>query len=643
MDLFPYKYRPYQKEIVESIRNCLEKRKHLVLESGTGSGKTICALSAVLPFARDNEKKIVYATRTNAQQRQVILEFRAIKKSFPTETQGMLAVALQGRSHMCLLVRNNPSLEKGSADELARLCAQEKKKARRNEDGCEFFRNCIRNIEEIDKAIEWIKENLPLAEEVLKYCEERKICPYEISRNLVGDALMVVVPYIYVFDSTLRNLLLDWLGVSEEDVILIIDEAHNLPDYLRDLMSTYLSMYALNNCLNEVENHGDISILQGKLSIYEFVEKAKTTLEELRKEFLGELNDEEKDALLPPGSFIEELFEKIDVDTKEINLVIDALIAYGEQVKRLKESEGKLPRSYIYRLGEFLSVWNTAHEDFYIRLIVDQTNGKNPRLELYCLDPSVGGEIIHRFYTSIHMSGTLSPLDEYKDSLGLPEDTDLISFPSPFQRKNRKVIYVGNVTTKYDELKQKHQLMDRIESYICSICNSFKRNTIVFFPSFELMNAFLDRKITEKISRKVYVEKREMKQSELMDIVRDFKSSKGSILFSVIGGRISEGMDFPAEELEIAIVVGIPYPKPTARQRGLQRYYQKKFGKGWEYTVKAPTARKLLQAIGRLIRSETDRGIAIILDRRAPRFRGYIRDLTLTRNPVHDIEKFFLS
>ena len=99
-------------------------------------------------------------------------------------------------------------------------------------------------------------------------------------------------------------------------------------------------------------------------------------------------------------------------------------------------------------------------------------------------------------------------------------------------------------------------------------------------------------------------------------------------------------MDFPAEQLEIAVIVGIPYPKPTAKQRGLQQYYDIKFGKGWEYTVEAPTARKLLQSIGRLIRNETDRGVAVILDRRATRFKKYIRDLSESKNLINEINYF---
>jgi DNA excision repair protein ERCC-2 len=108
-----------------------------------------------------------------------------------------------------------------------------------------------------------------------------------------------------------------------------------------------------------------------------------------------------------------------------------------------------------------------------------------------------------------------------------------------------------------------------------------------------------------------------------------------------MGGRISEGMDFPAEQLEIAVIIGIPYPKPTARQKGLQRYYDMKFRKGWEYTVEAPAARKMLQSIGRLIRDENDRGIAVVLDRRASRFKKYLRDLELTDDLINEMKQFF--
>jgi len=145
------------------------------------------------------------------------------------------------------------------------------------------------------------------------------------------------------------------------------------------------------------------------------------------------------------------------------------------------------------------------------------------------------------------------------------------------------------------------------------------------------------------MERRLLIEDQEMTQGALMDLVTRFRQGStrnGATLFSVMGGRISEGMDFPAEELEIAVIVGIPYPRPSARQRGLQNYYENKFGKGFEYTVHAPAARKLLQSIGRLIRNESDRGVAIILDKRAPRFQEFLPGMTETTSLIPDITSF---
>jgi DNA excision repair protein ERCC-2 len=107
-----------------------------------------------------------------------------------------------------------------------------------------------------------------------------------------------------------------------------------------------------------------------------------------------------------------------------------------------------------------------------------------------------------------------------------------------------------------------------------------------------------------------------------------------------MGGRISEGLDFPDRELEVAVVAGVPYPKPTAKQRSLLHYYEMKFGKGWEYTVRAPACRRMLQAIGRLIRNETDVGAAVILDRRAKQFADRI-DLIQSTDLSSDLVNFF--
>jgi DNA excision repair protein ERCC-2 len=259
------------------------------------------------------------------------------------------------------------------------------------------------------------------------------------------------------------------------------------------------------------------------------------------------------------------------------------------------------------------------------------------------MDPSLACKAVMDCSASVHMSGTLQPLNEYRDSIGLPRTSAMMTFPSPFPPENRSVLFLEDVTTRYEDIVKDEDIVTRMEDYTVSLCNVLDRNTVVFFPSYALMDRFIADGILSRIRRKVHLEKRGMAQNDLMDEVVKFKGSSenGAVLFAVMGGRISEGIDFPDRELEAAIVAGIPYPKPTAKQRALLHYYEVKFGRGWEYTVKAPVTRKLLQAIGRLIRTETDVGVAVILDRRANQFSDRL-EVASTEFVVNDVLNFFV-
>jgi DNA excision repair protein ERCC-2 len=656
MDFFPYKPRKNQIAIMQTIKNNLESRGDIVFESGTGSGKTICTLTSTLEFALDNNKKIIYSTRTNAQQRQVILELREIRSKNKDAKEKIFGVGIQGRANMCILARNDPELAKGTSEELSKFCSNEKKKAKSsNKDknkGCIYYYNFL-DKEKVETAKEWVRKELPTAEEFIEYCEKRELCSYEINRVLMRVSPLVVVPYIYVFELMIRNMLFDSLSVPEEDMILIVDEAHNLPDYIRDLYSIQLSQYMLNSCVFEAEKYGDPSMVDGRFSVSEFCKILNEIVRDLRDTYVygileGGIRREpvkKNDAFIPSHEFESEILSRLKITSNTLHDIVGDLIAYGEKIQEYRQKDGKLPRSYLHKLGLFLDFWISIEMDQYSKLVVDASSGKNPRIEAYCLDPSVGTGIIQDFHSSIHMSGTLEPLEEYRDSIGLSENSELIGYPSPFPKDNRKILFVSDVTTKYDEINKDEKIITRMQNHVTNICNTFPKNTMVFFPSFSVMSMFKNQECLENINRGIYFEEQEMSQTALMELVSDFKdhgnqNSEGAALFSVIGGRISEGMDFPAEQLEIAVIVGIPYPKPTAKQRGLQRYYDLKFGKGWEYTVEAPTARKLLQSIGRLIRDEKDRGVAVILDRRAPRFKKYIRDIEESKNLLEDIRHF---
>ena len=639
---------------MHNITNALTTGKHFVFESGTGSGKTICALSAALPYALAHNKKILYTTRTNAQQQQVIVELRSIQNK--TKDKRIFGVGMQGRGNMCLLAREDPDIANGSSEELSKFCSNQKKLATSNNSkGCSYYRQVLHDKQKIDGLIEWTKKNLPTAEEFIQVCQKKGVCPYEVNKIMIREATVVVVPYIYVFDKTIRIMLFDWLSVSDDDIILIVDEAHNLPNYIRDLFSAQLSMWMLNSCVSEAKKFGDPQLSGGKCSVSAFCTMLIEIISILRDNYVYGILENgirttsyvKHDALIPSHELDSEILSRLNITSKTLHDIISDLIAYGEKIQEYQQKDGKLPRSYLHKLGVFLEFWITVEMDQYIKLIVDASAGKNPRIEAYCLDPSLGTGIINEFHSSIHMSGTLEPLEEYRDSLGLSKQIDLVSFPSPFSKENRKIFFIGDVTTRYDDIARDKHMIPRMWNHITSICNTFPKNVLVCFPSFNTLSMFQEQESFDDITSCLYIEEQSMSQSDLMNLVTNFKScsiekENGAALFSVMGGRISEGMDFPAEQLEIAVIVGIPYPKPTARQRGLQKYYDMKFGKGWEYTVKAPAARKLLQSIGRLIRDENDRGVAVILDKRAPRFSEYIKDMVESRNIISDIN-FFIN
>ncbi|MFO7676775.1 MAG: ATP-dependent DNA helicase [Thermoplasmatota archaeon] len=652
MELFPYKLRKNQKTIMQNISKNLALRNHLIFESGTGSGKTICTLAATLQYALENNKKILYATRTNAQQRQVIVELRSIKQK--NSDSRIFGVGMQGRSNMCLLARQDPDIASGNSEELSKFCSYQKKLAATdNNKGCLFYKNYIGDKKTIDHIVNWTKKKLPTTEEFIEYCEHKNICPYEVNKQLIKEAIVVVVPYVYVFDKSIRIMLFDWLSISEQDIILIVDEAHNLPNYIRDLLSAQLSMWMLNGCVNEAKKFGDPTISGRKIKVSTFCNTLIEIINGLRDTYVyGILEDGirtkayvKNDAFIPSHELEYEIMSRLKITSKALQDIITDLVAYGEKIKEYQQKDGKLPRSYLYKLGVFLEFWMHVEMNQYVKLIVDSSDGKNPRVEAYCLDPSIGTEIINQFHCSIHMSGTLEPLEEYRDSLGFTTETELVFYPSFFSKQNRLILYVSDVSTRYEDLTRDKRNIPTMWKYITSICNSFPKNVMVCFPSFNTLSLFQNQGDFDEINSGLYVEERSMSQYDLMNLVKQFKScpsehGDGAALFSVMGGRISEGMDFPAEQLEIAIIVGIPYPKPTARQRGLQKYYEYKFGKGWEYTVKAPAARKLLQSIGRLIRHENDRGVAIILDRRASQFKNYIPDMVQSKNPLDDVNRF---
>ena len=633
LGIFPYEPRPVQAELMGLFSGAVASGASALAEAGSGTGKTVCALVPALTGAARLGKRVLYLTRTNSQQVQVFRELRAIAGRFK-----VLGTGIQGRHSTCLLMESEREWRAASPEELSLLCNDRKEAVRRREPrGCPYFEKLQSAGTEELRA--WCELNLPTVEEMTRRCRELGICPYEAAKLLLREANVVVAPYVYFLSPFIRARMLDWMNCPLEDLVVVVDEAHNLPEFARSLKSVSLGIQALRSATTEAAELGGLYLLD-EVQVPQFCQRMEEIILQLKDEYLLD-----EDGIVPPGEVEEELMYSFRWTSNKLTTAVANLAAHGEVIRENRRKGGRIPRSYLHSVGSFLALWMGMESDAYVKLIRD---GESPRLEAYCMDPGLAAEPLGRCHSGLHMSGTLSPLEEYRDSLGLSDRTMMRSFPSIFPPQNRLVLYDPTVSMKYEDRLMDEEMFAGILGKAGEVCRATSRNTAVFFPSHDLLQRAVDLGLGKAIGRKLFVEERGQAQQDLIETIDLFKeegrrSVDGAVLFSVIGGRVSEGIDFPDKELEVVVIVGIPYPKPTAKQKALQYYYDIKFGKGWDYTVRAPTARRLLQSIGRLIRSEKDRGAAVILDRRALQFKEYIPELKESEDPARDVAAFWNS
>lgn len=600
-DLFPYEYRPGQRELVRFISNTVDDGMSPVVEAGTGTGKTVSALAATLPTVLERGMKVIYLTRTKSQQKQVIREAAAIG-------HGILCVGLQGRTAAsCPMMRDDPDLASGTSEEISKLCSEYKRRDA-GECRCRFYANIEHT--DIDSWVERIREEHPEPEGFARLCEEAELCPYEMLKYALPHADVIAASYPFVFMPQILARLVDWIGIPLHRTVIVVDEAHNLPDYLRDVQTFEYSRAALDLAEKEARENGDSEVHEG-LTVTDIVGVLREVHGYAVKEYL--IDD---DGILPPYFLEDELMSRLGMTSVSIMRIVQALEDIGDSIAERKKQRRKLPRSYIGSMGRFMRAWLTGSEDCHVRLVL---GGDNPCFQSYCMDPSGASDPLNECFASVHMSGTLEPIDAYIRDIGLDRavPTTLNGF---FPRENLLTLYSDEVSMRYEDRFIESNYA-RIRQLLYDTVNSVQVNTAVFFPSYQFMDRMLDDGVASDLGRDIYYERRDMPQEELMEVFDSFRTSEGSVLFCVTGGRISEGLDFPDKSLELAVLIGIPYPKPTAKMRAMTRYYDAKFGDGRLYVSIIPASRKMRQSIGRLIRSETDRGVAVILDRRAASLR----------------------
>jgi DNA excision repair protein ERCC-2 len=624
----PYPPRPGQEELVAAIHKSQSEGGHLVAEAGTGTGKTITALTAALTTTKADHRRLVYATRTNSQQTQVVREHAALIDS--GQDAGLL-VPFMGRRQYCPLLRSDDRFADGTAEELGRLCRDAKRKAQQQHDtgkavagACPNYARLLRDGTDPVEAL--LRGGGLDGGELAARIEAAGSCPYEALKMLLPKADVVVLPLVFLLDDRLRRAMQQWIGTGLDECHLVVDEAHHLPQAAREEHSPSLTSGSLVRAQKEAEEYAD-PVLAGSHLTTTVLDAMLRALHSLADEFVRD----GEDGLVPPGALTEALLGQLRVPSPTLARIAADLVSWGENVREDKRSKGRLPRSYLGAIGGFLQNWLAIQDAPYVHLV---TGGDNPALELFLLDPAPVLGWLGEFWSTTHMSGTLAPLQEHAELCGLaPDRTATKRFASPFDPSHLRLAALEGVHRRYEAVQRDPTATLRQQEAARQALSHMPGRTGLFFPSHKMLRDYLEEGFLHGLGRPQHVERAEMDNAELGRLVDAFRRDPrpGALLLGVLGGRLTEGLDYPGDAMEHMLLFGIPYPRPSARSQALIHHYDAKSGNGWMVAVHNPVGRTLRQAVGRLIRGPDDRGTALVLDERAVRFHDHLPDLRMLR------------
>ncbi|HIE34250.1 MAG TPA: ATP-dependent DNA helicase, partial [Candidatus Altiarchaeales archaeon] len=613
MSIFPFeRVRKGQKEFLKDSQKAIESGKHLLAHAPTGIGKTAAVISPALEFAIKNGKTLFFLTPKHTQH---VIVIDTLKKIRNRHGGNFVVVDIVGKQWTCpYKVRDLDSRE------FNEFC-----RAMKRDERCKYYNNAHRRKSKILKGvIEELKGNILHSEEVMELCSKNKLCPYEISVRVGRSAIVFVCDYFHIFSPKVRQAFLAKLNKDLENSILIIDEAHNLPDRVRKLLSNNLSEISLMRAAKEASFLGHENLDDDFREIIKILKKLGNGMKQ---------GDERK---VKREKFIDAIVEKVGMEYKEFYDLVNDL---GEEVLSIPNRH----RSYAKSVYRFLESWGGENLG-YARIL---NRKKIFRLSYTCLDPSISSkEIFDSCHSSILMSGTLVPLDMYCNILDMnPDRTILKEYKSPFPRENRLNLIISGVTTRY-----KHRSEFMYKKYADIIQNIVRRipgNIAIFFPSYEFIDSVSN--FLRSIEKNILIERRDMKKEEKIELYRKLASrtgNNGAILLGVQAGSLSEGIDYANNLLDSVIVVGLPLETPNLEVKSLIDYYDFKFERGWDYGYIYPAMNRALQAAGRCIRSETDKGIIVLMDERF-KWKNYSKcfptdmEFIVTELPEKYIEKFF--
>lgn len=615
--LFPHeKIRPTQDVFLKEAYTALKNKENILIHAPTGIGKTTI-IGAALSYAIKNNLDVFFLTPMHTQHTIAIETIRKIKEKFKLNIN---AVNIIGKKGMC----SQSNVMDLSSTEFSEYCKELKK-----QDMCEFYLNTYnkkgKKIKPTFAAklfVEKFKEPLHV-DELVEKAKESKLCPYEVSCLIARNSEIVIADYYHVLNPVTRESLFRRINKEIQNSILIFDEAHNVVRRTRSMLSSSISTFTINRAIKEARHF--------KLpDVEEIISKISDILESLIENKLSLTNNE---SLIKREEFNDRLLEIDEIPEITDKLEYLSEMVYKEQKKCSSAS-----------LASFITSWQND-SNAYTRILKRASTRSNKvfySLSHTCLDPSlITSPLVSQAYCSIFMSGTLNPIQMHKDLMGI--NAKLVELKNPFPSKNRLNLIAPIITTKYT--KRTEDMFNKIATSCAKICNSVNGNSAIFFPSYSIRNIVY--KIFSNICNKtLFLEYQNITKTEKEDMLEKFKRSNSAVLLAVSGGSLGEGVDYFNNILKCVIIAGLPLTRPDLETSELIRYYDQRFGKGWDYAYTYPAIIKTLQNAGRCIRSETDRGIIIFMDERFA-WQNYKKlfdkefEYKITLNPEEEVKEFW--
>lgn len=605
---FPFPYREGQRDLVTSVYKTILRRKKLFIQAPTGVGKTMAAVfPAVKAVGEGLGDKIFYLTaktitRTVAWQAFDILKEQALR---------MKVLVLTAKDKICFCEETN--------------C---------NPESCPYAKGHYDRVN--DAVYELLTTSDEMSREIIEeQARKWQVCPYEMSLDVSNWIDAVICDYNYVFDPNAH--LRRFFGEGNQgEYLFLIDEAHNLVERGRE-------MYSAAVCKED--------FLKVKKLVKTKDVRLSKRLDDCNRKLLAMKRECEDYQVLDSVS---------DLYLKLLNLMTELeRFLEGErqkQKKSLDEEAEKEVLDLFFAVRMFLNIHDKLDENYLIYSEMESSG--RFKVRLFCVNPSKNlQEFLDKGNSTVYFSATLLPIHYYKKLLSTAKDDYAIYAESPFDSEKRLLLLGMDVSTKYT--RRGEEMYRRYAEYLLETAGARAGNYIAFFPSYRFMEevyeVFLDMLEAKGDGISVdYVMQSQYMSEEAREIfLENFEEEreKSFIGFCVMGGIFSEGIDLARDRLIGAVIVGTGLPQVCRERELLKSYFDEQGLKGFDYAYLYPGMNKVLQSAGRVIRTDEDRGVVLLLDERFrdSRYKEVFprewRDIKLCRvkNAAESIREFWKS